>query len=391
MNKINLKKIFEKHWGGKIQTKLAHQILTKEELAIFYTPGVAEVCKAIAKDPQKAIDYTIKKNTVAVLTNGTAVLGLGDIGPKAALPVMEGKAMLLKALANVDAFPICIPDKEPVEVIKIAKSIAPVFGGINLEDISAPSCFEIEERLTAELDIPVFHDDQHGTAIVTLAALYNALKIVNKKIEDVEIVVSGAGAAAIACSRLFIEAGVKNVILCDRAGAIYKNRQENMNSYKKEIAKISNLNQETGTLKQVLKNKDLFIGLSGPNLLEAEDLKVMNKDPIVFAMSNPVPEIEPEKLEGLAAVVATGRSDYPNQINNVLAFPGVFRGLLDSGIKTVTPKVKITAAKAIASIVKDKDLNSLYIIPDALNQEAPQIVAQAIAQSVINKKKQLTA
>ena len=373
-----LDRVFETHQGGKIEIVSKIKVQTKSDLAIVYTPGVARVCEAIAANPERVHELTIKKNTIAVFTDGSAILGLGDLGPEAALPVMEGKAMLFKNLAGVDAFPICVRGKSVDHIVDIAKSIEPVFGGFNLEDISAPRCFEIERKLQAEVKVPVFHDDQHGTAVVTLAALYNALRLTKKDISKIKVVVSGAGAAGIACSKMFMEAGVQNLIICDRVGAIYQGRLEGMNGAKEEFSKISNPNREKGSLKTVLKGADLFMGLSGPNLLEATDLKVMASDPIVFAMSNPIPEVDPLTADEYVAVMATGRSDFPNQINNVLCFPGFFRGLLDSRATCVVEGMKIAAAKAIASLISDRELERNYIIPDALDPRVAPLVARAV-------------
>lgn len=378
----SLDKVFEAHQGGKIEIKSKFEVNSKDDLAIVYTPGVAKVCEEIAAHPEKVHELTIKKNTIAVFSDGSAILGLGDLGPEAALPVMEGKAMLFKALANVDAFPICVNGKTVDEIVAVAKALEPTFGGFNLEDISAPRCFEIERKLQEQVNVPVFHDDQHGTAVVTLAALYNSLRLTGKKISEIKVVVSGAGAAGIACSKIFLSAGVKNLIICDRAGAIYEGRKEGMNSAKEEFAKISNPNHEKGSLNDVLKGADLFMGLSGPNLIDVNDLKNMAKDPIVFAMSNPVPEIDPNIASPHVAVMATGRSDFPNQINNVLCFPGFFRGLLDSRAKKVNEEMKLAAAKAIANLITDSELNKEYIIPDALDKRVASVVAEAVKNSV---------
>ncbi len=379
---------FSVHHGGKISIKLKHPINNRDDLSMVYTPGVARVCMDIHKHPHHVYNYTIKGNMVAVITDGTAVLGLGDIGPSAALPVMEGKCMLFKQFADVDAFPVCLDTKNTEEIIKVIKTIAPVFGGINLEDISAPRCFEIEDRLRNELDIPVFHDDQHGTAVVALAALYNALKIVKKDINNIRIVTSGAGAAGIACIKLFIKAGVdpKKVIVCDSKGAIYKGRKEGMNSYKEELAEITNAKKMKGSVHEVIDGADIFIGTSGPNLLNVEDIKKMAKDAIVFAMANPIPEIMPEEAQPFARIIATGRSDYPNQINNVLCFPGFFRGLLDSRAKKITYEMKIAAAQAISGLVKASELNEDYIIPSPFDKRVPKAVADAV-ESVVKKQK----
>jgi malate dehydrogenase (oxaloacetate-decarboxylating) len=362
-----------KKLGGKIEVR-SKQKLTKQNLPVLYTPGVAAVSKAIAKNKKLAYEYTIKKNTVAVISDGSAVLGLGNIGPEAALPVMEGKCLLFKELAGVDAFPIVLNTQDTEEIIKIIKAIAPTFGGINLEDISAPRCFEIEERLKKELDIPIFHDDQHGTAIVVLAALINALKVVNKKINKVKIVISGAGAAGITIAKLIIKYRARNIILADSKGVIYQGRKVGMNKAKKAIAKITNPQNFKGTLKDALKNADVFVGVSAPNVLNAEDIKTMNKRAIVFAMSNPVPEISPEEAKkGGAHIVATGSSKYPNQINNVLVFPGIFRGALDNRVKIITDDHKLRAAKALASLVKKPNYGRIII--GALDRRAAKAVA----------------
>jgi malate dehydrogenase (oxaloacetate-decarboxylating) len=376
--------VFKVHQGGKIEIKSKFEVKTKDDLALVYTPGVALVCEEIARNPAKVFDLTIKKNTIAVFTDGSAILGLGDLGPEAALPVMEGKAMLFKALANVDAFPICIKGKTVDEIVNIAQALEPTFGGFNLEDISAPRCFEIEKKLQELVNVPVFHDDQHGTAVVTLAALYNSLRLTGKKIDQIKVVVSGSGAAGIACSKIFLSAGVKNLIICDRIGAIYAGRSEGMNSAKEEFALISNPNHEKGSLKEALVGADLFMGLSGPNLIDLNDIKKMAAEPIIFAMSNPIPEIDPEIATPFVAVMATGRSDFPNQINNVLCFPGFFRGLLDSKAKKVTEDMKLAAAKAIASLISDKELSKEYIIPDALDERVAPAVANAIKQILLS-------
>src|SRR5687767_11986 len=320
---------FLMHLGGKIEVVSKVPLKTRADLSMAYTPGVARICDAIYKDPEKAFTLTIKKNTVAVVTDGTAVLGLGDIGPAAALPVMEGKAMLFKEFAGVDAFPICLNTKDPNDIVSTVKAISTTFGGINLEDISAPRCFQIEERLKEELDIPVFHDDQHGTAVVVLAALINALKIVGKEMDQIKVVVNGVGAAGVACTKIIMAAGVRNIVGCDQEGAIYRGRKERMNWIKEWYAQNTNPNEEKGTVHDVIKGADVFIGLSVPGVITVEDVKAMAEKPIVFAMANPTPEIMPEDAAPYVAVMATGRSDYPNQINNVLCFPGIFRGALN--------------------------------------------------------------
>ena len=362
-----------KKLGGKIEIK-SKQKLTKQNLAVLYTPGVAKVSLAVAKNKKLSFEYTIRKNAVAVVSDGSAVLGLGNIGPEAALPVMEGKALLFKELGMVDAIPIVLATQDTEEIIKIVKALEPTFGGINLEDISAPRCFEIEERLKAEMNIPVMHDDQHGTAIVVLAGIINALKVVKKNIKEVKIVVSGSGAAGVAITKLLLLHGAKNVLVVDSTGIIFKEREGGLNQSKMEIAKITNPKNVKGQLKEALESADIFIGVSAPNLINHNDVTLMNNDAIVFAMSNPVPEIMPEEaLKGGAAVVATGRSDYPNQINNVLAFPGIFRGALDNRVKKITEKHKLEAAKALAALVKNPTRDK--IIPEALNRQAAKVVA----------------
>ena len=364
---------------GKLEVALKVELETKDDLSTAYTPGVAEPCRKIAENPADAYKYTLKANTVAVVSDGTAVLGLGDIGPLAAIPVMEGKSVLFKKFGNVDAFPICIDTKDTEEIIETVKRLAPSFGGINLEDISAPRCFEIERRLKEELDIPVFHDDQHGTAIVVAAGLTNALKIVGKKWEDVSAVISGAGSAGISICKLLQSFGIGNVVLVDRQGALVEG-DPRLNSAKQEIAAVTNKNKESGSLADVIKGKDVFIGVSAPGLVTAEMVKSMAVDPIVFAMANPVPEIMPDEAKaGGARIIATGRSDFPNQINNVLVFPGIFRGALDARASAITEPMKEAAARAIASIVKDDELNEEYIIPDAFNKEVAPAVAKAVA------------
>lgn len=359
--------------GGKIEIKSKVK-LTKNNLRVLYTPGVAEVSRAISKSKKLSKIYTIRKNTVAVISDGSAVLGLGNIGPEAALPVMEGKALLFKELAGVDAIPIVLDTQDTEELIKTIKYLAPTFGGINLEDISAPRCFEVEERLKRELDIPVMHDDQHGTAIVVLAGLINALKVVGKNIETIKIVMSGVGAAGVAIAKLLIEYGAKNIIMVDRLGVIYKEREGGLNDSKMEIAHLTNPHNLVGTIRDVLREADVFIGVSAPKLISSGDISKMNKDAIVFAMSNPIPEIMPaEAKKGGARVIATGRSDFPNQLNNVLAFPGIFRGALDNNVKNITDKHKIKAARAIASLIKNP--TSGKIIPEALDKRVVKKVA----------------
>jgi malate dehydrogenase (oxaloacetate-decarboxylating) len=374
---------FLMHIGGKIGVHGKVSVKTRDDLSMAYTPGVARVCMAIHKDPQKAYTLTIKQNTVAVVTDGTAVLGLGDIGPNGAQPVMEGKALIFKEFAGVDAFPICLATKDVDEIVGIVKAIAPVFGGINLEDISAPRCFEIEERLQRDLDIPVFHDDQHGTAVVVLGALTNALKLVKKKLSDVKIVFTGAGASGIATANLLMRAGARHIIACDRAGALYQGRTENMNSMKQWFAEHTNPRRLKGTAGDALVGADIFIGLSGPGVVTLKDVRRMAKDPIVFAMANPVPEIQPEEAGPHVRVMATGRSDYPNQINNSCCFPGLFRGLLDVRAQRVNDEMKLAAAQALASIVSKSELSEEYITPSMFDSRVVPAVAAAVAEAAV--------
>ncbi len=376
-------KTFLLHLGGKIRMENKIPVKTREALSRAYTPGVARVCMAIAEDKEKAYNLTIKNNMVAVVSDGTAVLGLGDIGPEGAMPVMEGKAMLFKEFGGVDAFPLCVDSKDPEEIIKFCKMIAPTFGGINLEDISAPRCFVIEDRLKKELDIPVFHDDQHGTAVVVLAGLINALKIVGKKIEDIRVVVSGVGAAGVACSKILLNAGVKDIIGLDREGAIYKGRTGHMNFMKEWFADHTNPRVLKGKIADVIEGADLFLGLSGPGSFPVEALKKMAKDPIVFAMANPTPEIMPEEAAPYVRIMATGRSDYPNQINNVLCFPGMFRGALDVRATSINEEMKLAAAHAIANIIPEAHLMEDYIIPSVFDRKVGKAVASAVADTAI--------
>jgi malate dehydrogenase (oxaloacetate-decarboxylating) len=371
------------HQGGKIEIKNKIPLNTREDLSMAYTPGVARVCMTIHEDRKKAYELTIKKNTVAVVTDGTAVLGLGDIGPEAAMPVMEGKAMLFKEFGGVDAIPICLRTKDPKQIVTVIKSISPGFGGVNLEDISAPRCFEIERRLRNDLDIPVFHDDQHGTAVVILAGLINALKIVNKKLEEIRVVVSGLGAAGIASIRLLHASGVKQMIGCDRSGILYKGRKENMNPVKALIAENTNPERIRGPISKALKGADLFIGLSQPGVIHTDDIKKMAKNSIIFAMANPDPEIMPEEVGRLVRIIATGRSDYPNQINNVLCFPGLFRGALDSQAREINDPMLFAAANAIAQMVTEEELNEDYIIPSVLNRKVPEKVANKVREAAM--------
>jgi malate dehydrogenase (oxaloacetate-decarboxylating) len=377
---------FLMHLGGKIEVHPKVPIKTRNDLSMAYTPGVARVCMAIAKDPKKSFSLTIRRNAVAIVSDGTAVLGLGDIGPEAAMPVMEGKAMLFKEFGGIDAWPICLGTKDTEEIIRIVKALEPTFGGINLEDISAPRCFEIEERLKAEMDIPVFHDDQHGTAVVVLAALLNSLKIVKKRIEDMKIVVAGVGASGVACSKIFLNAGARNIIGVDRIGAIYKGRKQNMNFMKDWYAAHTNPFNEKGKLSDVIAGSDLFLGLAGPGLLTVEDLKKMAKDPLVFAMANPEPEIMPEEASPYVRIMATGRSDYPNQINNSLVFPGIFRGALDSRASCINEEMKLAAAYAVASCVGKEELSEDYIIPSMFNRKVALMVAREVSRAAHRTK-----
>ncbi len=366
---------------GKIEVVSKVQVKTRDDLSTAYTPGVAEPCRKIRDNKEDVYRYTAKGNLVAVVSDGTAVLGLGDIGPYAAMPVMEGKSILFKEFANIDAFPICLDTKDVDEIIETVKRIAPTFGGINLEDISAPRCFEIERRLKEELDIPVFHDDQHGTAIVVSAGILNALKLVGKKPEDVNIVINGAGSAGISICKLLLQIGIGNIVLVDKNGALAKG-EEWMNPAQAAMAEITNKDQQHGSLAEIMKGKDAFIGVSAPGVVTAEMVAGMAKDPIVFAMANPVPEIMPEEaVKGGVRVMATGRSDYPNQINNVLVFPGIFRGALDAKATDITEEMKIAAAKAIASIVTEDELNEEYIIPGAFDERVAKAVAKAVADT----------
>jgi malate dehydrogenase (oxaloacetate-decarboxylating) len=371
---------FLMHLGGKIEVRSKVPLGTRADLSMAYTPGVARVCEAIHSDPEKAFTLTIKKNTVAVVSDGTAVLGLGDIGPFAAMPVMEGKAMLFKEFAGVDAFPICLDTKDSDEIVRAVKAIAPGFGAVNLEDISAPRCFEIEDRLRDELDIPVFHDDQHGTAVVVLAALINALKLVGKDMRDIKVVVSGVGAAGVACSKIIMASGVKHIVGCDREGIIHRGRGA-MNSMKQWYAEHTNLNDERGSIQDAMSGEDVFLGLSAPGVISVSDLKRMASNPIVFAMANPTPEIMPEQAEPHVAVIATGRSDYPNQINNVLCFPGIFRGALDARATCINEEMKLAAANAIASAIGPEELHAEYIVPSVFDKRIAEAVARAVDEA----------
>jgi malate dehydrogenase (oxaloacetate-decarboxylating) len=366
------------HLGGKIEVTPKAPLRTRDDLSMAYTPGVARVCSAIAEDPAKAWNLTIKQNTVAVVTDGTAVLGLGDIGPEAALPVMEGKAMLFKEFGGVDAWPICLATKDVDEIVAAVTAIAPGFGGINLEDISAPRCFEIERRLRDTLEIPVLHDDQHGTAVVVIAAFLNALRIVGKRVEDVRVVLTGVGAAGVATTDMLLAAGVRDLIACDRQGAVHRGRAD-LDPWKAALAGRTNPRGFAGSADEALAGADVFIGLSGPGAVSREAVATMADGAIVFAMANPTPEVAPEEIEGLVAVVATGRSDYPNQINNVLAFPGIFRGALDVRASTINEEMKLAAAEAIAAIVKPDELGPEYVIPSVFNRDVAPAVAAAVA------------
>src|SRR6059036_1792762 len=372
---------FLMHLGGKIEIKSKVPIRTRDDLSMAYTPGVARVCLAIKDDPGRAFTLTMKQNTVAVVTDGTAVLGLGDIGPEAALPVMEGKAMLFKELAGVDAFPVCLNTKEPDKIVETVKLIAPSFGGINLEDISAPRCFEVEERLRKELDIPVFHDDQHGTAVVVAGALLNALKIVGKDIRKLKVVVSGVGAAGTAVVKMLLALGARNIVGVDEHGTLYRGRPVGMDFMKAWVAGATNPQNVQGKMSDAIKGADVFIGLSVPRVLTVRDVKSMARERIVFAMANPVPEIQPEEAERHVRVMATGRSDYPNQINNVLCFPGFFRGLLDSRARLVNDEMKIAAAHALAACVTAGELSAEYIIPSVFNKNVAPAVADGVARA----------
>ena len=370
-------------WNGKLEVVSRAKLETPEDLSVAYTPGVAEPCLKIAEDVDLSYKYTRRGNMVAVVTDGTAVLGLGDIGPEAGMPVMEGKCVLFKEFGGVDAFPLCVRSKSVDEIVRTVELLAGSFGGVNLEDISAPRCFEIERQLKEKCDIPIFHDDQHGTAVVTAAALLNALKFTGKKLEEVKVVTSGAGAAGIAIIKLLISLGLKNVIMCDRTGAIYEGR-EGLNEEKQEMAKISNRNMEKGTLADVIKGADVFIGVSAPGTVTEEMVKTMAENPILFPMANPIPEIMPELAKNAgAAVVGTGRSDFPNQINNVLAFPGIFRGTLDVRASDINDEMKVAAAYAIANLISEDELNADYIIPNPFDKRVAQAVAKAVSEAAI--------
>lgn len=369
-------------WNGKIETTAKCHVASREDLALAYTPGVAEPCKVIAKDPKEAYRYTMKSNTIAVVSDGSAVLGLGNIGALAAMPVMEGKAVLFKEFGNVNAVPICLDTQDTDEIIETVVRIAPAFGGINLEDISAPRCFEIEEKLKKRLDIPVFHDDQHGTAIVVLAGIINALKVTGKKKENCKVVVNGAGSAGIAISKMILNYGFKDLTLCDRFGIINSD-YPNMNWMQKEMLKVTNLSNASGSLADAMKNADIFVGVSAPGIVSKEMVASMNKDAILFTMANPVPEIMPDLAkEAGARVIGTGRSDFPNQINNVVAFPGIFKGALEGGAKQITEEMKLAAALAIANLVSDEELSDVNIMPEAFDPRVADVVSKAVMEHI---------
>lgn len=374
--------MLHEQWNGKIETTAKSKVSSREDLALAYTPGVAEPCKVIAEDKEAAYKYTIKSNTVAVVSDGSAVLGLGNIGAEAAMPVMEGKAVLFKEFGGVNAFPICLDTQDTEEIIKTVVNIAPAFGGINLEDISAPRCFEIEERLKELLDIPVFHDDQHGTAIVVLAGIINGLKVTGKKKEDCKVVVNGAGSAGVAITKLLLRYGFVNVIMCDKAGIINQNTPD-LNWMQEEMSKQTNPNQEAGTLADALKNADIFVGVSAPGIVSAEMVSSMNKDSILFAMANPVPEIMPDVAKAAGArVVGTGRSDFPNQVNNVVAFPGIFKGALEGRATQITEEMKLAAAHALANLVPEDELNDENILPEAFDPRVAEAVSKAVKDHI---------
>ena len=369
-------------WKGKLEVTPRAAVDSKDALSLAYTPGVAQPCLEIQKDVNKSYELTRRWNTVAVVTDGTAVLGLGDIGPEAGMPVMEGKCVLFKAFGDVDAIPLCIRSKDVDEIVNTVALLAGSFGGVNLEDIAAPRCFAIEKKLKERCDIPIFHDDQHGTAVITLAGLTNALKVVNKKMDEIKVVINGAGAAAIAIGKLLLSAGVKDLTLCDRSGAVYEGRPKGMNPIKDEMAKVTNLSKKAGSLADMLVGADVFIGVSAPGAVTTEMVKTMNRDAIIFACANPTPEIFPDDAKaGGAKVISTGRSDFPNQINNVLAFPGIFRGALDARASDINDAMKIAAAKALAGLISDEELNADYIIPAAFDPRVKDAVANAVKQA----------
>jgi malate dehydrogenase (oxaloacetate-decarboxylating) len=374
--------LLHEQYKGKLSVEVKMPLNTMKDLSLAYSPGVAEPCEQIHAHPEKVYDYTIKGNLIAIVSDGTSVLGLGDIGPEASMPVMEGKAALFKAFAGVDAVPICLDTKDPDEIIKTVKLLQPTFGGINLEDIAAPNCFYIEETLKREMNIPVFHDDQHGTAIVTAAGLLNALKLVGKKLDEIKVVINGAGAAGIAIIKLLLNMGVKDIIMCDTKGAIYAGRQEGMNSVKEGVSKITNTERQQGKLGEVIKGADVFIGVSSAGALSQEMVAAMNTDSIIFAMANPIPEIMPEEAKAAgAAIIGTGRSDLPNQVNNVLAFPGIFRGALDVAASDINEEMKVAAVNAIASLIDSNELSPDYVIPGPLDSRVVPAVRDAVARA----------
>ena len=385
----NAEKALELHkeWKGKISTEAKCEVKTREDLALAYTPGVAEPCKVIHEDPKEAYTYTLKQNTIAVVSDGSAVLGLGNIGPEAAMPVMEGKAVLFKEFGGVNAFPICLKTQDVDEIVETVQRLEPTFGGINLEDISAPRCFEIERRLKETMNIPVFHDDQHGTAIIVLAGVINSLKLTGKKKEDCRIVVNGSGAAGIAISKLLLRYGFRHLVICDSKGIISRDR-ENLNWIKKEMLEVTNLDNQNGTLADALVGADIFIGVSAPNSVTEEMVRSMNKDAILFAMANPVPEIMPDLAKAAGArIVGTGRSDFPNQVNNVLVFPGIFKGALEGKARHITEDMKLAAAEALAGIVSDEELNEEFILPEAFNPKVSEVVSAAVRENITEENR----
>ena len=385
----NAEKALELHkeWKGKISTEAKCEVKTREDLALAYTPGVAEPCKVIHEDPKEAYTYTLKQNTIAVVSDGSAVLGLGNIGPEAAMPVMEGKAVLFKEFGGVNAFPICLKTQDVDEIVETVQRLEPTFGGINLEDISAPRCFEIERRLKETMNIPVFHDDQHGTAIIVLAGVINSLKLTRKKKEDCRIVVNGSGAAGIAISKLLLRYGFRHLVICDSKGIISRDR-ENLNWIKKEMLEVTNLDNQNGTLADALVGADIFIGVSAPNSVTEEMVRSMNKDAILFAMANPVPEIMPDLAKAAGArIVGTGRSDFPNQVNNVLVFPGIFKGALEGKARQITEDMKLAAAEALAGIVSDEELNEEFILPEAFNPKVSEVVSAAVRENITEENR----
>lgn len=385
----NAEKALELHkeWKGKISTEAKCEVKTREDLALAYTPGVAEPCKVIHEDPKEAYTYTLKQNTIAVVSDGSAVLGLGNIGPEAAMPVMEGKAVLFKEFGGVNAFPICLKTQDVDEIVETVQRLEPTFGGINLEDISAPRCFEIERRLKETMNIPVFHDDQHGTAIIVLAGVINSLKLTGKKKEDCRIVVNGSGAAGIAISKLLLRYGFRHLVICDSKGIISRDR-ENLNWIKKEMLEVTNLDNQNGTLADALVGADIFIGVSAPNSVTEEMVRSMNRDAILFAMANPVPEIMPDLAKAAGArIVGTGRSDFPNQVNNVLVFPGIFKGALEGKARQITEDMKLAAAEALAGIVSDEELNEEFILPEAFNPKVAEVVSAAVRENITEENR----